>query len=104
MSKYRSTLQIIADVLSVTADGAKKVHIMYQANLSYALTSRYLAEVIEAGLVSFVGSAGRFKLTRKGRRFLKKFDEYSGSLRWLEEQLAQKVGEDDRSSRLFVLQ
>lgn len=87
MGKYRNRLQIVADVLSVTMEGAKKTQIMYQANLSYSLLNRYLAEVMKAGLVNFEGSADLYKLTRKGRHFLKKFNEYSGQHRWLEEQL-----------------
>jgi len=46
MGKYRDRLQIIADMLSVVRGGAKKTHIMYQANLSYTLLGRYLSEVL----------------------------------------------------------
>ena len=84
MGKYRSRLQIVADVLSVTAGGAKKVQIMFKANLSYELLVRYLAEVLDAGLVSFEGSVGRYRLTRKGEDFLKRYDEYEKRCRRLE--------------------
>ena len=84
MGKYRSRFQIVADVLSVTAGGAKKVHIMFKANLSYELLVRYLAEVLDAGLVRFEGSAGRYRLTRKGEDFLKRYDEYAKRCRRLE--------------------
>jgi len=40
MGKYRDRLQIIADILSVVRDGAKKTHVMYQANLSFTLLKR----------------------------------------------------------------
>jgi len=84
MGRYRSSLQIVADVLSVAAVGAKKVQIMYKANLSYELLVRYLAEVLDAGLVSFEGSAGHYRLTRKGEDFLKRYDEYEKRCRKLE--------------------
>ena len=69
MGKYRDRLQIIADILSVVSDGAKKTHVMYQANLSYTLLSRYLSEVLDAGLVSF-GEEGYYRLTKSGRGWL----------------------------------
>jgi len=87
MGKYRSKLQIIADILLVASKAAKKTWIMYQANLSYALLNRYLAEVTDAGLVSFVGSGDCYKITRKGREFLDKFSEYFERRRQLEEQI-----------------
>lgn len=87
MGKYRNRLQIIADVLSAAADGAKKVQIMFKANLSYALLCRYLADVVDAGLVSLEDSPNRYRLTRKGREFLERFGEYSRRYNKLQEQL-----------------
>ena len=84
MGKYRSKLRIIADILFVASKGAKKTGIMYQANLSYALLNRYLAEVMDAGLVSFVGGGNCYKITRKGVDFLKRYDEYEKRCRRLE--------------------
>ena len=77
MGRYRNSLQITADVLSVTANGAKKVEIMFKANLSYNLLGQYLNKLLEAALVSFEGSAGCYRLTRKGQEFLDRFGEYS---------------------------
>lgn len=87
MVKYRNKLHIIADILSIARKGAKKTEIMYRANLSYKLLCRYLAEVVDAGLVSFKGSAGCYRLTRKGRVFLKQFGEYSKRHKQVEEQI-----------------
>lgn len=84
MGKYRSRLQIIADVLLVASNGAKKTHIMYQANLSYKLLGRYLTEVMRAGLVCVMGE-DRYGLTDRGREFLDRFGEYSKRCRHLEE-------------------
>jgi len=86
MGKYRGRLQIIADILSVVRDGAKKTHVMYQANLSYTLLSRYLTEVLESGLVS-LDTEDRYKLTNRGQKFLDRFNEYSKRCGQLEQQL-----------------
>ena len=94
MGKYRSKLRIIADILFVTSKSAKKTWIMYQANLSYALLNRYLAEVMDAGLVSFVGSGDCYKITRKGQEFLEKFTEYFERRRQLEDQINDMNSEE----------
>jgi len=86
MGKYRDRLQIIADMLSVVRGGAKKTHIMYQANLSYTLLGRYLSEVLDAGLVS-VDDEDLYRLTRRGQNFLDRFNEYFKRCGRLEEQL-----------------
>jgi predicted transcriptional regulator len=75
-SKYRSKLQIIADILVVARKGAKKTRIMYQANLSYNLLKRYLTETLEAGLVSIDKDKKLYITTQKGEVFLKKYEEY----------------------------
>ena len=49
MGKHRSRLQIVADILFVVRDGAKKTQIMRRTNLSYKLLGRYPTDVIEAG-------------------------------------------------------
>jgi len=55
MAKYRSRLEIVADVLGVVSGGARKTQIMYQANLSYKLLVHYLKDVIKMGLVKMKG-------------------------------------------------
>jgi len=86
MGKYRGKLQIIADILSVIRGGAKKTHVMYQANLSYTLLSRYLTEVLKSGLVR-LDNEDRYRLTRMGQNFLDRFNEYSKRCDQLEKQL-----------------
>jgi len=75
-SKYRSKLQIIADILVIAGKGAKKTRIMYQANLSYNLLKRYLAETLEAGLIVVDKDEKLYIITQKGEVFLKKYEEY----------------------------
>ena len=74
--KYRSRLQIIADILHIVEDGSKKTRIMFQANLSHRLLRRYLDTTLEAGLVC-LNDSSEYVITPKGRLFLEKFREYS---------------------------
>jgi len=75
MIKYRDRLDIIADVLKVVKNGAKKTRIMYMANLSYTLLTRYLTDVIEKGLVR-IEDGKTYELTEKGSKFLQEFTSY----------------------------
>jgi len=86
MSKYRDRLRIVADILLIVNDRAKKTRIMYQANLSYRLLCRYLEGVLDAGLVKS-DNDDCFALTAKGREFLDKHEEYSKRCRSLEKHL-----------------
>jgi len=85
MGKYRGRLQIIADILSVVRGGARKTHVMYQANLSFALLKRYLKEVLEAGLISC--DDDHYRLTGRGESFLDRFSNYSKRCDHVEEEL-----------------
>ena len=86
MSRYRRRLEIVADVLDVVRDGAKKTRIMYQANLSYRLLTRYLKEVVSFGLVR-VEEDGLYELTAKGYDYLQAFKGYRERRVEVEEQL-----------------
>jgi predicted transcriptional regulator len=88
LGKHRSRLQILGTVLSVISgnEGARKTQIMYQAYLSYKLLTRYLNDVLKAGLV-FCDGENCFRLTPKGERFLETFSEYHRSREVVEENL-----------------
>lgn len=79
MGSYRSRFDIIADILRVVKgdNGAKKTQIMYGANLSYKVLTRYLSEVLEACLIKFERNKHCYVLTDKGREFLEHYREYS---------------------------
>lgn len=87
MGNYRNRLDIIADILNVVSQNAKKTQIMYQANLSYKVLQRYLAEVIGASLISFEDEKRCYMLTAKGREFLDTYQEYSKINRRVEKRL-----------------
>ena len=77
MGSYRHRLDIIADILDVVSRDAKKTQIMYQANLSYAVMQKYLAELIDASLLSYEDERMVYVITDKGRDFLRAYSEYS---------------------------
>ena len=88
MGSYRSKLDIIADMLQVVNEGsAKKTQIMYQANLSYKLLTKYLTEVTESYLIRFDRKNRSYTLTSKGKQFLAEHKEYSRRNKHLEKRL-----------------
>jgi predicted transcriptional regulator len=87
LGSYRSRLDIVADILLIASRRAKKTQIMYQANLSYKLLIRYLAEVRKAYLISFDPKGRCYVLTSKGQEFLKKYKEYSRHNKHVEKRL-----------------
>jgi predicted transcriptional regulator len=81
-------VEIIADILDIVEEGARKTQIMYKGNLSYKLLTRYLGEVIGAGLVCVGERTRLYQLTEKGRMFLKHFEGYSKSRNVVEQNLS----------------
>ena len=77
MGNYRRRLDIIADILQVASQNAKKTQIMYQANLSYKVLERYLREVTEASLISFQTAEQYYVVTEKGQEFLEAYQKYA---------------------------
>lgn len=77
MGSYRGKLDIIADILRVAKENAKKTRIMYQANLSYKVLQRYLVELVEASLICFEDEERCYMLTNKGHKFLDAYKTYS---------------------------
>ena len=92
MGNYRGRLHIIADILHVVSQNAKKTQIMYQANLSYKVLTKYLREVSEASLVDFEYEKRCYVLTAKGREFLEAYKEYYRDNRHLEKRLNEING------------
>ncbi len=81
----RNNLDICADILRVSKGGAKKTHLVYQANLNFKIVKRYLAELMEKELLEREGD--RYYLTNKGSDFIERYDELvtpfsNGSIDW----------------------
>jgi predicted transcriptional regulator len=92
LGSYRGRLDIIADMLRVVSRNAKKTQIMYQANLSYKVLTKYLAEVSDASLIDFEHEKQCYVLTAKGREFLEAYEEYSRDNRHIEKRLNEING------------
>ena len=100
MGKYRHRLRIIADVLNIANRRARKTQIMYQANLSYKLLSRYLEDVVNAGLV-MSEKKNSYRLTTKGEEFLKRFNEYHKQCKQVEERISCVNSEKARLEKML---
>ena len=89
MVSYREHFDIIADILYIADQSAKKTRIMYQANLSYSILQRYLSEMIAWALVSFDRQSKSYVLTPKGQDFLYAYKEYSEVRKLSEKHLSE---------------
>ncbi len=96
LGKHRTRLNILATVLTVISEnnGAKKTQIMYKAYLSYKLLTRYLNDVISAGMVT-CEDENCYMLTKKGEKFLEEVSEYHKYCKNVAKQLSQV--EDQRA-------
>ena len=77
MSRKRSEMEILADILRVAERGAKKSHIVYKANLNFKIVEGYLNTLRNSGLL--VGPAGRenlFSTTEKGIGYVNHFETF----------------------------
>lgn len=70
---YRRRFDILADIMRVAGSGARRTKIMYFANLSYLLLTKYLEDALRAGLLR--SSRDEYLATRKGEAFLKRYNE-----------------------------
>jgi len=62
---------------------------MYQANLSYTVLQKYLAEIAASSLIAFEDVNQRYALTDKGREFLVLYKEYSKANKYVEKNLTK---------------
>jgi len=75
MSRKRSTLEISTDILKVAIGGAKKSHIVYQANLNFTIIKDYLHDLSRAGLLARSTTGSNLYLTTdKGIAFINYMD------------------------------
>lgn len=101
MTRYRNSLEIIADILNAVGEGAKKTRIMYIANLSYKLLDKYLSKTVKAGLIN--SNNNLFEVTEKGQVFLERFDDFSSRFSKLERQLDEMSFEKEVLERMCEL-
>ena len=83
MVSYRTSMQIVADLLTVTQqsgqDGIKTTSLLTKANLSHSRLSKFLANLTGAGLINKIEFDGKntFVITTKGRQYLDSYVKFS---------------------------
>ena len=88
MTYYRSSTQILCDVLVATKEcgqeGIRTTTLLSKANLSHSRLEKFVSNLTGAGLVNKIEYDGKntFVITEKGRLFLEeytKFHEFAGA-------------------------
>ncbi|HEX5358594.1 MAG TPA: DUF4364 family protein [Candidatus Nitrosotalea sp.] len=69
--KYRSRTEIISMILDSVTVGTTKTKIMYKAYLSYTQLKEYLSLLEESGMIMYENGTQVYRITEKGRKFLK---------------------------------
>ena len=83
MSGKRSDMEISADILKVTVNGALKSHIVYKANINFQLGKKYLDRLTNSGLiVDSVNGSRVYFTTDKGREYIKQFEDLKELAIW----------------------
>ena len=101
MGIYRGKLDIIADILTVASRNPKKTQIMYQANLSFRVLQKYLAEISGASLICFEDETHCYALTSKGKEFLEAYMQYSKTNRHAEKIIGEVNSKRQSLEKLF---
>jgi len=77
MSRRRSNIEIIAEMLRVGENGAGKTEIMYSVNMSYAQLQKYLKFLLSNDLITKVEVGNpcvRYHVTQKGAELLRSIE------------------------------
>ena len=83
MVAYRTSMQIVADLLTVTQlsgqEGIKTTSLLTKANLSHSRLSKFLNNLTGAGLINKIEYDGKntFVITPKGRQYLESYVNFS---------------------------
>jgi predicted transcriptional regulator len=80
MMFLRDYREIIVDILegAQVSQGVSKTRVKYEVQLSSTQTKEYLQYLQQCELLIFDKEKRVFRTTRKGKRFLKLYDEMSG--------------------------
>jgi predicted transcriptional regulator len=71
----RTSLEIIAEILSLCEQPQTKTRVMYRTNLSWEMVQKYLSQLQSRGLLQVHHSSTKYQTTRKGLKFVKKWRE-----------------------------
>ena len=84
MVTYRTSMQIVRDLLSVTeesgASGINVTALLTKANLSHSRLSKFLENLTGAGLINRIEYDGKNTLviTPKGKQYLETYEKFQG--------------------------
>ena len=83
MAGYRTSMQIVADLLVATdqsgQEGIKTTSLLTKANLSHSRLSKFLENLTGAELINRIEYDGRntFVITQKGRQYLESYKNFA---------------------------
>lgn len=83
MAVYRTSMQIMADLLIATEqsgqEGIKTTSLLTKANLSHSRLSKFIDNLTGAGLINKIDFDGKnaFVITPKGRQYLESYKNFS---------------------------
>ncbi len=97
----RDNIQIARDILEVAGEGSRKTRIMYGANLSYKLLSKYLASLTQAGLLT-INEDLLYALTDEGRSFLVLYEKYESGKRKIGESINNLTESRQRLEKILI--
>lgn len=81
---YRTSMQIVADVLTATqesgVDGIKTTSLLTKANLSHTRLAKFIENLSGAGLINRIEFDGKntFVITTKGKQYLESYAKFAG--------------------------
>jgi len=84
MVAYRTSIQIVADLLVATEqggqEGIKTTSLLTKANLSHSRLSKFVNNLTGAGLINKIEYDGKntFVITPKGRQYLESYTKFQG--------------------------
>ncbi len=84
MVSYRTSMQIVADLLTATEQsgqqGIKTTSLLTKANLSHSRLSRFLENLTGSGLINKIefDNKNTFVITEKGRQYLESYAKFAG--------------------------
>jgi predicted transcriptional regulator len=83
MASYRTSMQIVGDLLDATAqsgqDGIKTTALLSKANLPHSRLSKFISNLTGAGLINKIEFDGKhtFVITQRGRQYLETYVKFS---------------------------
>ena len=83
MVSYRTSMQIVADLLTVTEQsglqGIKTTSLLTKANLSHSRLSKFLENLTGSGLINKIefDNKNTFVITEKGRQYLESYAKFA---------------------------